>query len=76
MTAMSRLGAGLGARLRAALGADRVADEAAWAEAEDALVVADLGPRLAAEVVAGARERTAHGEVSAHAAIAAELGER
>jgi len=76
MTAMPRLGAGLGARLRAALGSDGAADEAAWAEAEDALVAADLGPRLAAEVVAGARKRTAGGGVSAHAAIAAELGER
>jgi fused signal recognition particle receptor len=76
MTAMSRLGAGLGARLRAALGADHAADEAAWAEVEEVLIAADLGPRLAAEVVAGARERTAGGGVSAHAAIAAELGER
>jgi fused signal recognition particle receptor len=76
MTAMSRLGSGLGARLRAALGADRAANEAAWAEAEEALVAADLGPRLAADVVIGARERTAGGELSASAAIAAELGER
>jgi fused signal recognition particle receptor len=76
MTAMSRLGSGLGARLRAALGADRAADEAGWAEAEEALVAADLGPRLAAEIVVGARERTARGEASASAAIAAELGER
>lgn len=76
MTAMSRLGSGLGARLRAALGADRAANEAAWVEAEEALVAADLGPRLAAAVVVGARERTARGEASASAAIAAELGER
>jgi len=76
MTAMSRLGSGLGARLRTALGADRAADEAGWAEAEEALVAADLGPRLAAEIVVGARERTARGEASASAAIAAELGER
>ena len=76
MTAMSRLGSGLGVRLRAALGADRAANEAAWAEAEEALVAADLGPRLAADVVVGARERTAGGELSARAAIAAELGER
>jgi len=76
MTAMSGLGSGLGARLRAALGADRAANEAAWAEAEEALVAVDLGPRLAAEVVLGARERIARGEVSASVAIAAELGER
>jgi fused signal recognition particle receptor len=76
MTAMSRLGSGLGVRLRAALGVDRAANEAAWAEAEEALVAADLGPRLAADVVVGARERTAGGELSARAAIAAELGDR
>ncbi|MEX0629919.1 MAG: signal recognition particle-docking protein FtsY [Chloroflexota bacterium] len=76
MTAMSRLGSGLGVRLRAALGTDRAANEAAWAEAEEALVAADLGPRLAADVVVRARERTAGGELSARAAIAAELGER
>lgn len=76
MTAMSRLGSGLGVRLRAALGTDRAADEAAWAEAEEALIAADLGPRLAAEVVVGARGRTTRGDVSANAAIAAELGER
>ena len=76
MTAMSRLGPGLGARLRAALGADRAADEAEWAAAEEALVAADLGPRLAADVVVGARQRTAGGDVSATGAIAAELGER
>jgi fused signal recognition particle receptor len=76
MTAMSRLGGGLGARLRAALGADGAADQRAWADAEEVLVAADLGPRLAAEVVAGARKRTADGDVSGHAAIAAELGER
>ncbi|MGH2392001.1 MAG: signal recognition particle-docking protein FtsY [Candidatus Limnocylindria bacterium] len=74
---MSRLGGGLGARLRSALGGDREADEASWAEAEDALVAADLGPRLAADVVVGARKRSAGGDdVSALAAIAAELGER
>jgi len=76
MTAMSRLGSGLGTRLRAALEASHAADEAAWAEAEEALLAADLGPRLAAEIVVGARERTAGGDVTAHAAIADELGER
>lgn len=75
MAPLPRLGAGLGARLRAALGADRAA-AAVWEAAEEALVAADLGPRLAADVVSGARDRTTHGEQSPSAAIAAELGER
>jgi fused signal recognition particle receptor len=75
MPAMSRLGSGLGGRLRAALGVDPLPSDAAWEAAEDALVAADLGPRLAAEVIAQAQRRTAGG-LSASDAIAAELRDR
>jgi fused signal recognition particle receptor len=75
MPAMSRLGSGLGDRLRAALGADSRPSDAAWEAAEEALVAADLGPRLAAEVVANARGRTDRGQ-PASSAIAAELRDR
>jgi fused signal recognition particle receptor len=50
-------------------------DDAAWETAEEALIAADLGPQLAAEVVAAARERTASG-VSGTDAIRAVLRER
>ena len=76
MPAMSRISSGLGARLRAALGVDPVANDAAWEAAEEALVATDLGPRLAADVVAQARQRTVREELSATSAITAELGER
>ncbi len=72
---MSRLGSGLGDRLRAALGVDAQPSDAAWEAAEEALVAADLGPRLAAEVVTAARQRTSGGQ-SAGAAIAGELRDR
>ncbi|MGH2489683.1 MAG: signal recognition particle-docking protein FtsY, partial [Candidatus Limnocylindria bacterium] len=62
MPALSRLGSGLGARLRSALGVDALPNDAAWEAAEDALVAADLGPRLAADVIARARQRTSSGE--------------
>ena len=75
MTARPRTGSGLGARLRAALGIGETPDSAAWEAVEDALVAADLGPRLAADVVVGARARTEHGAPAAEA-IAGELGER
>jgi fused signal recognition particle receptor len=75
MPAMSRLGSGLGDRLRAALGVDAQPSDAAWEAAEEALVAADLGPRLAAEVVTAARQRTSGGQ-SAGAAIAGELRDR
>jgi fused signal recognition particle receptor len=47
-------GTGLGARLRAVLGRGGM-DDAAWEAAEEALIGADLGPALAAEVVGEAR---------------------
>lgn len=75
MPAMSRLGSGLGDRLRAALGGDARPSDAAWAAAEEALVGADLGPRLAAEVIAAARQRTDGGQ-PARPAIAAVLRDR
>ena len=75
MPAMSRLGSGLGDRLRAALGVDPRPSDAAWEAAEEALVAADLGPRLAADVVTSARGRTEGGQ-PASAAIAAELRDR
>jgi fused signal recognition particle receptor len=75
MPAMSRLGSGLGDRLRAALGVDPRPRDAAWEAVEEALVAADLGPHLAAEVVASARGRTEGGQL-ASSAIAAELRDR
>lgn len=75
MPAMSRAGSGLGGRLRAALGVDALPNDAAWEAAEEALVAADLGPRLAAEVVTQARQRTTAGQ-SASDAIAAVLRDR
>lgn len=60
---MSRLAAGVEpsrrgfvARLRGLFTADR-ADDATWEEAEEALIAADVGPVLAARVVAAARGR-------------------
>lgn len=75
MPAMPRLGSGLGDRLRAALGVDSRPSDAAWEAAEEALVAADLGPALAAEVVTRARGRTEGGQ-SATAAIGSELRDR
>jgi fused signal recognition particle receptor len=74
MANLARPGSGLGERLRAVLGGGQ-AEAAAWEAAEEALVAADLGPQLAAEVVAGARGRAARGESPA-LAISAELGDR
>jgi fused signal recognition particle receptor len=74
MANLARLGSGLGERLRVAFGG-RAAEADAWEAAEEALVAADLGPQLAAEVVAAARVGAAGGEAPT-AAIGAELGDR
>ncbi len=58
MDRMPGRGSGLGARLRAVFGGGR-AGTVEWEEAEEALIGADLGPQLAADVVAAARERAA-----------------
>lgn len=76
MTARPRLGGDLGARLRGALRNDGATADADWAAAEDALVAADLGPRLSAEVIAAARARVVGAGQPATDAIAAELRER
>jgi fused signal recognition particle receptor len=55
MLARSPSGGGLGARLRAALGLGGTMTDAAWEDAEEALIGADLGPTLAAEVIEAAR---------------------
>jgi fused signal recognition particle receptor len=65
---------GLGTRLRAALGLGGM-DDAAWEAAEEALIGADLGPALAAEVVEEARRGTAGGKGGTDA-IASVLRER
>ena len=57
MLARPPSGGGLGSRLRAALGLAPTMDAAAWEAAEEALIAADLGPVLAAEVVEAARSR-------------------
>ncbi len=60
---MSRLAAGLEPSRRGLVGrlrglfAGGVADAAAWEAAEDTLIAADVGPALAARVVAAARSR-------------------
>jgi fused signal recognition particle receptor len=68
-------GSGLGARLRAVFGGGR-AGSVEWEEAEEALIGADLGPQLAADVVASARERAARDGSPATDALAAELRSR
>ncbi|HJT64118.1 MAG TPA: signal recognition particle-docking protein FtsY [Candidatus Limnocylindria bacterium] len=75
MLARPPSGGGLGSRLRAALGLERGMDDAAWEAAEEALVAADLGPLLAAEVVETARRQVGAG-VSGTDAITAVLRER
>jgi len=55
MLARPPSGGGLGSRLRAALGLAMTPDAAAWEGVEEALIAADLGPMLAADVVAAAR---------------------
>lgn len=75
MLARPPSGGGLGSRLRAALGLERGMDDAAWEAAEEALVAADLGPVLAAEVVETARHQVGAG-VSGTDAISAALRER
>ncbi len=59
---------GFVARLRSILGSD--VDEAAWEEVEETLIAADLGARLAIDVVAAARRRS---DASPVAAVQAEL---
>ncbi len=61
MLARPPSGGGLGSRLRTALGLERGMGAAAWDSAEEALVAADLGPLLAAEVVEAARELVGSG---------------
>ncbi|HET9498457.1 MAG TPA: signal recognition particle-docking protein FtsY, partial [Candidatus Limnocylindria bacterium] len=75
MLARPPSGGGLGSRLRAALGLERGMDDAAWEAAEEALVAADLGPVLAAEVVETARRQVGAG-VSGTDAISAALRDR
>jgi fused signal recognition particle receptor len=66
---------GLGSRLRAAFGlADRSTDDA-WEAVEEALIAADVGPRLAEDVVAGARARVEGGS-DRQAAVTAEMRAR
>jgi fused signal recognition particle receptor len=50
-------GGGIGSQLRAVLGLAPTMDAAAWEAVEEALIAADLGPVLAADVVAAARTR-------------------
>ena len=57
MLARPPSGGGLGSRLRAAFGLAPTMDAAAWESVEEALIAADLGPTLAAEIVEGARNR-------------------
>ena len=76
MTGGSRPGGGLAARLRAAVGLAPDPRTAAWDGVEEVLLAADLGPRVADEVVTGARARAAQGDGSVMDAITAELGER
>ena len=68
-------GGGLGARLRAALGLEAGGGDRAWEATEEALIAADLGPVLAAEIVEAARRRIGPGS-GALDAIRAELRER
>ena len=75
MLARSPSGGGLGVRLRAALGLGGGTTDAAWEGAEEALIGADLGPTLAAEVVEAARTGLEPGQ-SGPDAVAAVLRER
>jgi fused signal recognition particle receptor len=59
---------GFVARLRSILGAGT--DEAAWEEVEETLIAADIGARLAIDVVAAARRRS---DAAPVAAVQAEL---
>jgi fused signal recognition particle receptor len=54
----------LAGQLAAALEPDRPIDEGLWAELEDVLVAADLGPSLAADFVNRAREEVMFGTVT------------
>ena len=60
---------GLGARLRALLGADR-ATERTWEEVEEALIAADFGPEATLELVDAARSR---GGADARSSLAGEV---
>ena len=64
---------GLGARLRALLGAGS-ATEQAWEQVEEALIAADFGPEATLELVDEARARAGRGD--ARAALAEVVGER
>jgi fused signal recognition particle receptor len=63
---------GLGARLRALLGAGR-ASEQTWEEVEEALIAADFGPEATLDLVDAAREQAGRGAGDARAALAAEV---
>ena len=68
---------GLGGRLRALLGRDRVA-EATWDELEEALIAADVGAETTAALIAATQQRvgaSASGE-AIHAALAEEIQAR
>jgi fused signal recognition particle receptor len=75
MLARPPTGGGLGSRLRAALGLTSTSDVAAWEAAEEALIAADLGPVLAADVVEAARTRP-EARISGLDAVRAVLRER
>ena len=64
---------GLGARLRALLGAAS-ATEQTWDEVEEALIAADFGPDATLELVDAARERAGRGDP--RTALAEVVGER
>jgi fused signal recognition particle receptor len=64
---------GLGARLRALLGAGS-ATERTWEEVEETLIAADFGPEATLELVDAARERAGSGDP--RAALAQVIGER
>ncbi len=75
MLARPPSGGGLGSRLRAALGLGSGMDAAAWDEAEEALIAADLGPVLAGEIIEQARTR-ATGSTAGADAVRNVLAER
>jgi fused signal recognition particle receptor len=63
---------GLGARLRALLGAGRASDQT-WDEVEEALIAADFGPETTLELVDAAREQAGGGAGDARSLLAAEV---
>jgi fused signal recognition particle receptor len=71
---------GLGARLRAVLGAGPSATEQTWDDVTELLIAADLGPTATIEIVDAARERLAaaggHGGDDARRALTTELRDR